>query len=85
VRAYVGSSDFFADRRFGQIRHGDGAIRSPGSALKPLHLRHGFRWVIVHPETMVPDVAMRFGDYAPRIFDGHFRGSITRARRCRRR
>jgi penicillin-binding protein 1C len=76
VRAYVGSSDFFADRRFGQNDMVT-AIRSPGSALKPFIYGMAFDALIVHPETMMPDVAMRFGDYAPRNFDGHFRGSIT--------
>jgi penicillin-binding protein 1C len=76
VRAYVGSSDFFADRRFGQNDMVT-AIRSPGSALKPFIYGMAFDGLIVHPETMMPDVAMRFGDYAPKNFDGHFRGSIT--------
>ena len=76
VRAYVGSSDFFADRRFGQNDMVT-AIRSPGSALKPFIYGMAFDALIVHPETMMPDVAMRFGDYAPKNFDGRFRGSIT--------
>lgn len=76
VRAYVGSSDFFADRRFGQNDMVT-AIRSPGSALKPFIYGMAFDALIVHPETLMPDVAMRFGDYAPRNFDDHFRGSIT--------
>jgi penicillin-binding protein 1C len=76
VRAYVGSSDFFADRRFGQNDMVT-AIRSPGSALKPFIYGMAFDGLIVHPETMMPDVAMRFGDYAPKNFDGHFRGNIT--------
>jgi penicillin-binding protein 1C len=76
VRAYVGSSDFFADRRFG---HNDmvAAIRSPGSALKPFIYAMAFDELAAHPETMMPDVALRFGDYAPKNFDGHFRGQIS--------
>ena len=76
VRAYVGSSDFFADRRYGQNDMVT-ALRSPGSALKPFIYGMAFDALIAHPETMMPDVAMRFGDYAPKNFDGHFRGSIT--------
>ncbi len=76
VRTYIGSSDFFADRRFGQ-NDMVAAIRSPGSALKPFIYGMAFDGLIAHPETMMPDVAMRFGDYAPKNFDGHFRGSIT--------
>lgn len=76
VRAYIGSSDFFADRRFGQNDMVT-ALRSPGSTLKPFIYGMAFEALIAHPETMMPDVAMRFGDYAPRNFDGHFRGRIT--------
>src|SRR5688572_16930833 len=76
VRGYVGSSDFFANRRFGQNDMVT-AIRSPGSALKPFIYAMAFDALAAHPETMMPDVAMRFGDYAPKNFDGHFRGSIT--------
>ncbi|MEZ5829935.1 MAG: penicillin-binding protein 1C [Dongiaceae bacterium] len=76
VRAYVGSSDFFADRRFGQ-NDMVAAIRSPGSALKPFIYAMAFDELAAHPETMMPDVALRFGDYAPKNFDGHFRGQIS--------
>ncbi len=76
VRAYVGSSDFFANRRFGQNDMVT-AIRSPGSALKPFIYAMAFDELAAHPETMMPDVALRFGDYAPKNFDGHFRGQIS--------
>jgi penicillin-binding protein 1C len=76
VRAYLGSSDFFANRRFGQNDMVT-AIRSPGSALKPFIYAMAFDELAAHPETMMPDVALRFGDYAPKNFDGHFRGQIS--------
>jgi len=76
VRGYVGSSDFFANRRFGQ-NDMVAAIRSPGSALKPFIYAMAFDELAAHPETMMPDVALRFGDYAPKNFDGHFRGQIS--------
>ncbi|WP_119305023.1 penicillin-binding protein 1C [Dongia deserti] len=76
VRAYIGSSDFFANRRFGQNDMVT-AIRSPGSALKPFIYAMAFDELAAHPETMMPDVALRFGDYAPKNFDGHFRGQIS--------
>jgi penicillin-binding protein 1C len=72
----VGSSDFFADRRFGQ-NDMVAAIRSPGSALKPFIYAMAFDALDAHPETMMPDVALRFGDYTPKNFDGHFRGQIS--------
>ncbi|MET1027938.1 MAG: penicillin-binding protein 1C [Dongiaceae bacterium] len=76
ARAYIGSSDFFADQRFGQndmVR----AIRSPGSALKPFIYGMGFDDLLVHPESVMQDVATRFGDYAPQNFDNLFRGDLT--------
>jgi penicillin-binding protein 1C len=76
VRAYIGSSDFFANRRFGQNDMVT-AIRSPGSALKPFIYAMAFDELAAHPETMMPDVALRFGDYSPKNFDGHFRGQIS--------
>jgi penicillin-binding protein 1C len=76
VRAYVGSSDFFADRRFGQNDMVT-AIRSPGSALKPFIYAMAFDELAAHPDTMMPDVALRFGDYTPKNFDGHFRGQVS--------
>jgi penicillin-binding protein 1C len=76
VRSYVGSSDFFANRRFGQNDMVT-AIRSPGSALKPFIYAMAFDELAAHPETTMPDVALRFGDYAPKNFDGRFRGQIS--------
>ena len=76
VRGYVGSSDFFANRRFGQ-NDMVMAIRSPGSALKPFIYAMAFDALAAHPETTMPDVALRFGDYAPKNFDGHFRGQVS--------
>ena len=76
VIAYIGSGEFFDGQRFGQndmVR----AIRSPGSALKPFIYGMAFEDLIVHPETMMKDVPMRFGDYAPENFDHLFRGDIT--------
>src|SRR6185369_13654040 len=71
VRAYIGASDFFADQRFGQNDMVT-AIRSPGSALKPFIYGMAFDDLIVHPETVMQDVAQRFGDYSPQNFDNLF-------------
>jgi penicillin-binding protein 1C len=76
VVAYLGSADFFDDRRFGQNDMVD-AVRSPGSALKPFIYGMAFEELIVHPETLVKDVPMRFGDYAPSNFDHLYRGEVT--------
>ena len=76
VVAYLGSADFFDDRRFGQNDMVD-AVRSPGSALKPFIYGMAFEDLVVHPETVVKDVPMRFGDYAPSNFDHLYRGEVT--------
>ena len=76
VIAYLGSADFFDDRRFGQNDMVE-AIRSPGSTLKPFIYGMAFEDLLVHPETVVKDVPMRFGDYAPSNFDHLFRGEVT--------
>lgn len=76
VRAYVGSGDYFDVSRLGQndlVR----AVRSPGSALKPFVYGLAFDDLLIHPETIVVDRPMRFGDYAPENFDKHFRGEVT--------
>jgi penicillin-binding protein 1C len=76
VIAYLGSADFFDAKRYGQNDMVP-AIRSPGSTLKPFIYGMAFEDLIVHPETIVKDVPMRFGDYAPSNFDHRFRGDVT--------
>jgi penicillin-binding protein 1C len=76
VIAYLGSADFFNDQRFGQNDMVE-AIRSPGSTLKPFIYGMAFEDLLIHPETVVKDVPMRFGDYAPSNFDHLFRGEVT--------
>src|SRR5262249_15892698 len=53
------------------------AIRSPGSALKPLIYGFAFDDLSLHPATLIQDEAALFGDYAPKNFDGDFRGTVT--------
>lgn len=76
VLAHVGSSDYLDHSRFGAIDMAD-AIRSPGSALKPIIYGLGFEAGLVHPETLIEDRPTRFGLYAPKNFDEDFRGSVT--------
>ncbi|MEO3433272.1 penicillin-binding protein 1C [Inquilinus sp. CAU 1745] len=76
VRAYVGSADFFAGARSGQVDLAT-AIRSPGSTLKPFIYGMAFEDRIVHPETLIEDRPRRFGDYAPTNFDPVFSGDVT--------
>jgi len=76
IRAYVGSGDFWDTTRYGQndmVR----SVRSPGSALKPFIYGMAFDELIVHPETIVVDRPMRFGDYSPENFDHFYRGELS--------
>jgi len=75
VRAWVGGTDFFGAAA-GQVDLAR-ARRSPGSALKPFIYALAFDDGIAHPETLIDDIPMRFGDWAPRNFDREFQGRLT--------
>ena len=75
VLARVGSSDYFDDRRAGQIDM-TRAVRSPGSTLKPFIYGLAFEDGFVHPESLIDDRPIRFGSYAPENFDMTFQGTV---------
>jgi penicillin-binding protein 1C len=75
VLARVGSPDYFDDRRAGQVDMSR-AVRSPGSTLKPFIYGLAFEDGLVHPESLIDDRPIRFGDYAPRDFDMTFQGTV---------
>ena len=76
ILASVGSAGYVAkDRREGFVDMTQ-AYRSPGSTLKPLIYALGFDEGLVHPETLIDDRPVTFGTYAPRNFDGMFRGEL---------
>jgi penicillin-binding protein 1C len=75
VRAYVGGGDYFDPRRAGMLDLVR-AIRSPGSALKPLIYGLAFEDLVVHPETTATDQAIQFEGYAPENFDKKYRGDV---------
>lgn len=52
------------------------AKRSPGSTLKPLIYAAALNQGWLHPQTLVPDRATIFGDYAPKNFSGDFHGWV---------
>jgi penicillin-binding protein 1C len=76
VVGYLGSGTFFEERRDGQMDLAR-AVRSPGSALKPFIFGMGFEDRIILPETVVLDLPMRFGDYAPTNFDPGYSGEVS--------
>jgi penicillin-binding protein 1C len=55
------------------------AVRSPGSALKPLLYAMAFEAGIARPDSIIADLPLRFGSYAPENFDRGFLGRVTAA------
>lgn len=60
------------------------AVRSPGSALKPLLYAQVFEAGLARPDTLLDDAPTRFGNYAPENFDHGFAGRISVADALRR-
>jgi len=77
VRALVGG-DWMAEGRAGAIDL-TRAVRSPGSALKPFLYAMAFQDGIVTPRSVVSDLPVRYGSYAPENFDRGFTGRVTAA------
>ena len=76
VVAYVGSSDFTNAFDGGQV-DGIRAVRSPGSALKPLLYGLAFDAGVITPKTKLADVPTNFGGYEPDNYDRRFNGPVT--------
>lgn len=76
VIAHVGSPGYLDGDRFGALDM-TGALRSPGSTLKPVVYGLGFERGIAHPETLIEDRPSRFGGYRPENFDEIYLGTIT--------
>ncbi|XZF12730.1 penicillin-binding protein 1C [Chitinophagaceae bacterium MMS25-I14] len=76
VLCYVGSPDFTDRYHQGEV-DGVKAIRSPGSALKPLLYGLAFDHGIVTPKTIIADVPVNFKGYAPENYDLAFHGEVS--------
>jgi penicillin-binding protein 1C len=76
VKAYIGSPDFFDSEHAGQV-DGVRAVRSPGSALKPLVYAMGFDNGNITPKSILNDVPTNFDGYAPENFDKKFNGKVS--------
>jgi penicillin-binding protein 1C len=76
VIAHVGSAGYLDDARWGAIDMAT-AVRSPGSTLKPFIYGLAFEAGLAHPETLIEDRAVRFGNYAPKNFDEGYHGTVT--------
>ena len=75
ILARIGSPDYFDDRRAGQVDM-TRAIRSPGSTLKPFIYGLAFEDGFVHPDSLIDDRPIRFGNWAPENFDMTFQGTV---------
>ena len=76
VMACVGSADFMNRSINGQV-DGTKAKRSPGSTLKPFIYALALDQGLIHPLSILGDVPVNFGSYAPDNFDRDFRGPIS--------
>jgi len=75
LRALVGNLDFWDASHGGQIV-AFAEPRSPGSALKPVLYAMALERGLAGPRTLVPDVPLLFGSYAPRNFEARFEGLV---------
>jgi penicillin-binding protein 1C len=76
VLASVGSAGLFETARQGHVDMSR-AVRSPGSALKPLIYGLAFEDGRAHPESLIEDRPSAFGGYVPANFDRGFQGTVT--------
>jgi penicillin-binding protein 1C len=76
VRAYMGSQDFSDERYSGQV-DGCMAVRSPGSALKPLVYALAIDKGLITPAAMLVDVPVNYSGYTPENFNSKCHGLIS--------
>lgn len=76
ILAHVGSPGYLADDRQG-ANDMVMAVRSPGSTLKPLIYGLAFEAGLAHPDTLIEDRPVRFGNYAPKNFDEDYHGTVS--------
>lgn len=76
VPVYVGSADFASVQRAGHVDMVQ-AIRSPGSTLKPFIYGLAMDEGLIHSESLLMDVPLRFSDYQPDNFNSGFSGAVS--------
>jgi penicillin-binding protein 1C len=76
VVTYIGSSEFEDRFHYGQV-DGVCALRSPGSALKPLLYGLCFDRGLITPKTIVADIPINIQGYTPENYDRTYRGNVT--------
>lgn len=76
IIAYCGNSDMEFERE-GKWVDIARAPRSSGSILKPLLYAAALQEGTILPHTLLPDVPMDFGGFAPKNFDGAYAGAVA--------
>jgi penicillin-binding protein 1C len=76
VLVYIGSADVQDKAHAGEV-DGVRAVRSPGSALKPLIYALAMDKGRITPKTVLTDVPINMNSYAPENFDRTYTGSVT--------
>jgi penicillin-binding protein 1C len=76
VKAYIGSADFNDKSRFSNVDM-IGAIRSPGSTLKPFIYASAIDKGLIHSHSLLNDSPRYYSDYKPENFTGKFSGPVT--------
>jgi len=76
VRAAVGSLDYFSKKNLG-ANDGCRAARSPGSTLKPFLYGLAMQRGLVSEKTMLYDIPVNYGGYAPQNYNRDYAGPVT--------
>jgi len=76
IEVYVGSADYNDKNHQGQV-DGIRAVRSPGSALKPLLYAMAFDRGIATPKRIISDIPVNYGGYMPENYNGCYMGPVT--------
>jgi penicillin-binding protein 1C len=76
VISYVGSANFYDTADGGQV-NGINAIRQPGSTLKPLLYAMSIDEGLLTPKSIINDVNINYGGYAPENYNKKFNGYVT--------
>ena len=76
VRSYIGSADFWSQKRAGQVDIIQ-AVRSPGSTLKPFLYGVALDEGLIHSHSLLIDAPRFKSHYRPQNFSGFFNGPVT--------
>ncbi|WP_427183425.1 penicillin-binding protein 1C [Bordetella bronchialis] len=83
IRAYAGSADYADNTRYAHVDMVR-AVRSPGSTLKPFLYGIALDEGLIHSESLLLDIPMSFGGYAPGNFQAAFSGPVSVAEALQR-